>query len=137
MRTVDKTLEPERLFYRQCLNLGKGETGYFCNDADRKPFLPHIRGDFRCSFGLRRFDAGGFIPSGKDSLRMRADNPFVFTELRSGKGADKVSEFIVRQGMLPPQGQRRPDTLQHLKMRIKQRTIRRADKPPRRRRREQ
>ncbi|MDR2801468.1 MAG: urease accessory protein UreG [Desulfovibrio sp.] len=38
----------------------------------------------------------------RDCLRMRAGKPFVFTELRSGKGADEVGGFIVRQGMLPP-----------------------------------
>ncbi len=36
----------------------------------------------------------------RDSRRMRGDKPFLFTNLKSGKGLDEVVDFIVREGML-------------------------------------
>jgi len=35
-----------------------------------------------------------------DSRRMRGERPFVFTNLKTGQGLDKVVDFIVHQGML-------------------------------------
>ena len=35
-----------------------------------------------------------------DSERMRGERPFVFTNLKTGQGLDKVIDFIVHQGML-------------------------------------
>jgi urease accessory protein len=35
-----------------------------------------------------------------DSTRMRGDNPFIFTNLKTGEGVDSIIEFIVKQGML-------------------------------------
>jgi urease accessory protein len=37
----------------------------------------------------------------QDAKRMRAERPFVFTNLRAGQGADLVVQFVVREGMLP------------------------------------
>ncbi|MDR1920684.1 MAG: urease accessory protein UreG [Candidatus Adiutrix sp.] len=36
----------------------------------------------------------------QDSITMRGERPFVFTELRSGKGLAPIVEFIEREGML-------------------------------------
>jgi urease accessory protein len=36
----------------------------------------------------------------RDARRMRGDRPFVFTDLKSGKGLGQVEEFIRRAGML-------------------------------------
>jgi urease accessory protein len=36
----------------------------------------------------------------RDARRMRGERPFVFTNLKSGHGLDRVIEFILRQGML-------------------------------------
>jgi len=36
----------------------------------------------------------------RDARRMRGDRPFVFTDLKSGKGLDQVEDFIRRAGML-------------------------------------
>lgn len=36
----------------------------------------------------------------RDARKMRGDRPFLFTNLKTGKGLDQVVEFIVRQGML-------------------------------------
>jgi urease accessory protein len=36
----------------------------------------------------------------RDARRMRGDRPFVFTDLKSGKGLDSVVDFIRRAGML-------------------------------------
>ncbi len=36
----------------------------------------------------------------RDARRMRGERPFVFTNLKSGHGLDRVVDFIVRQGML-------------------------------------
>ena len=35
-----------------------------------------------------------------DAKRMRGERPFVFTNLKSGEGVDRVVEFIVERGML-------------------------------------
>ena len=37
----------------------------------------------------------------QDARRMRGEKPFVFTNLKSGDGLNKVVQFIVVQGMLP------------------------------------
>ncbi|HHJ13388.1 MAG TPA: urease accessory protein UreG [Gammaproteobacteria bacterium] len=37
-----------------------------------------------------------------DSSRMRGDRPFVFTQLNTGKGLDKIIAFLERDGMLRP-----------------------------------
>jgi urease accessory protein len=36
----------------------------------------------------------------RDASRMRGERPFVFTNLKSGQGLDRVVEFIRREGML-------------------------------------
>jgi urease accessory protein len=36
----------------------------------------------------------------RDALRMRKERPFVFTNLKSGNGLERVSDFIVKQGAL-------------------------------------
>ena len=36
----------------------------------------------------------------RDSKKMRGDRPFVFTNLKSGEGVEKVYDFIVGRGML-------------------------------------
>jgi urease accessory protein len=36
----------------------------------------------------------------RDARRMRGERPFVFTNLKTGDGLERVVEFIVRQGML-------------------------------------
>jgi urease accessory protein len=36
----------------------------------------------------------------KDTKRMRGERPFVFTNLREGKGVDVISDFILREGVL-------------------------------------
>ena len=38
----------------------------------------------------------------QDSKRMRGERPFVFTNLREGKGLDEIVSFILREGMLSP-----------------------------------
>ncbi len=38
----------------------------------------------------------------RDAKRMRGERPFVFTNLKTGQGLDTVTEFIVREGVLPP-----------------------------------
>ena len=35
-----------------------------------------------------------------DTKRMRGERPFVFTNLREGKGVDVISDFILREGVL-------------------------------------
>ena len=35
-----------------------------------------------------------------DAKRMRGDRPFVFTNLRSGEGVEKVIDYIRKQGLL-------------------------------------
>jgi urease accessory protein len=37
----------------------------------------------------------------QDSKRMRAERPYVFSNLRTGEGVDAIVAFIVREGMLP------------------------------------
>lgn len=37
-----------------------------------------------------------------DSQRMRGERPFVFTDLKTGKGVDDIVAFIIREGMLEP-----------------------------------
>ena len=36
----------------------------------------------------------------EDTLRMRANRPFVFTNLKSGEGVEQIASFIVRKGGL-------------------------------------
>lgn len=36
----------------------------------------------------------------RDTRRMRGERPFVFTNLRSGKGVDEIIEFVLREGGL-------------------------------------
>jgi len=36
----------------------------------------------------------------RDASRMRGTRPFVFTNLREGKGLDTISDFIIREGIL-------------------------------------
>jgi urease accessory protein len=36
----------------------------------------------------------------RDALRMRKERPFVFTNLKSGSGLERISDFIVKQGAL-------------------------------------
>ena len=38
----------------------------------------------------------------RDARAQRADRPFVFTDLKAGKGVDRIVDFIVHQGMLAP-----------------------------------
>jgi urease accessory protein len=35
-----------------------------------------------------------------DTLRMRVQRPFVFTNLKSGEGVDRVASFIIEKGGL-------------------------------------
>jgi len=35
-----------------------------------------------------------------DTLRMRANRPFVFTNLKSGEGVEQIANFIVKNGGL-------------------------------------
>jgi urease accessory protein len=35
-----------------------------------------------------------------DALRMRAKRPFIFTNLKSGEGVDKIASFVIEQGGL-------------------------------------
>jgi len=39
-----------------------------------------------------------------DTLRMRRTRPFVFTNLKSGDGVERIAEFIIVQGGLEPRG---------------------------------
>jgi urease accessory protein len=36
----------------------------------------------------------------RDARKMRGDRPFVFTNLKTGDGVDKVRGFVVRAGLL-------------------------------------
>ena len=36
----------------------------------------------------------------RDAKRMRGDRPFVFTNLKTGEGFDRVHDFVVTQGGL-------------------------------------
>jgi urease accessory protein len=36
----------------------------------------------------------------RDAKRMRGDRPFVFANLKTGEGVDRVHDFVVRQGGL-------------------------------------
>jgi urease accessory protein len=38
----------------------------------------------------------------RDARRMRGDRPFLFTNLKAGKGLEEIVEFIARAGGLPP-----------------------------------
>lgn len=38
----------------------------------------------------------------RDARKMRGERPFVFTNLKTGQGLDRVIEFILREGMLTP-----------------------------------
>jgi urease accessory protein len=37
----------------------------------------------------------------RDARKMRGERPFVFTNLLSGEGEERVADFIIREGMLP------------------------------------
>ena len=39
-----------------------------------------------------------------DALRMRQTRPFIFTNLKSGEGVERIAEFIVVKGGLEPKG---------------------------------
>ena len=36
----------------------------------------------------------------RDARRMRGERPFVFTNLKSGEGAEAVVRFVIEQGMV-------------------------------------
>jgi urease accessory protein len=36
----------------------------------------------------------------RDAKRMRGDRPFVFTNLKTGEGVDRIANFVVTQGGL-------------------------------------
>ena len=36
----------------------------------------------------------------RDARKMRGERPFVFSNLKTGKGLDEIVSFIERQGML-------------------------------------
>jgi len=36
----------------------------------------------------------------RDARKMRGDQPFVFTNIKTGQGLDIVVEFIIEKGML-------------------------------------
>ena len=36
----------------------------------------------------------------RDAKKMRGDRPFVFTNLRTGEGADQIVDFIIKKGLL-------------------------------------
>ena len=36
----------------------------------------------------------------RDTKRMRGDRPFVFTNLKTGEGVDRIANFVVTQGGL-------------------------------------
>jgi urease accessory protein len=38
----------------------------------------------------------------RDARRMRGERPFVFTNLRQGRGVEEIQAFILREGMLDP-----------------------------------
>nr|WP_320015410.1 hypothetical protein [uncultured Desulfobacter sp.] len=38
----------------------------------------------------------------QDTRRMRGDKPFVFANIKTGKGVDDIIEFLIHQGMLEP-----------------------------------
>ena len=38
----------------------------------------------------------------RDSLKMRGERPFVFSNLKAWEGLDRIIDFIVEQGMLAP-----------------------------------
>src|SRR5262245_48600189 len=37
-----------------------------------------------------------------DARRMRANRPFIFSNLKSGEGADRIADFVIDKGGLPP-----------------------------------
>jgi urease accessory protein len=41
----------------------------------------------------------------RDARRMRGARPFVFTNLRAGRGLDEIEEFVVREGLLGGEAQ--------------------------------
>jgi urease accessory protein len=44
----------------------------------------------------------------RDAKRMRGERPFVFTNLKTGKGTDMIIEFVIVQGGLATPGARYP-----------------------------
>lgn len=38
----------------------------------------------------------------RDTLKMRGDKPFVFSNLKTGEGLESIANFIIQQGMLQP-----------------------------------
>ncbi len=51
-------------------------------------------------FGLAPYVGASLDVMEADTLRMRGDKPFVFTNLKNDTGLDAVIDFIVEQGML-------------------------------------
>jgi urease accessory protein len=41
----------------------------------------------------------------RDTLKMRGDKPFVFSNLKTGEGLQDIADFIIQQGMLRPMAQ--------------------------------
>ncbi|MET0117096.1 MAG: urease accessory protein UreG [Sedimenticola sp.] len=44
----------------------------------------------------------------QDTLKMRKEKPFVFTNMKTGKGLDEIISFIEHQGMLEPSSSEQP-----------------------------
>ncbi|MET0015106.1 MAG: urease accessory protein UreG [Sedimenticola sp.] len=44
----------------------------------------------------------------QDTLKMRKEKPFVFTNMKTGQGLDKIISFIEHQGMLEPSSSEQP-----------------------------
>jgi urease accessory protein len=39
----------------------------------------------------------------RDAMTMRGERPFVFTNLKTGEGLDRVSDFVLKAGGLAPE----------------------------------
>ena len=60
-----------------------GENAEIINKSD---LAPHVQADLE----VMKRDAG----------KQRKANPFLFTNAKSGKGCDEISQFIIKQGGL-------------------------------------